>query len=198
MKHIILLLITGFSIGGLMAQGNSHAKADKAKNHVNGHAPQKSKDKDKEPASDNIRHEQTVRIWEGTAMEGREGQYAKHTPNKVGRSFRYDYPHAVNVTWTKYRGDWTATFNNGPFVSTAVYHANGRRKDTRTPIVYEKVPAPVIKKVEEKRKTISLGGIIKIELPSAKDIYRVKTTDPSGKPEFLFYDTAGNRLSYDY
>jgi hypothetical protein len=66
------------------------------------------------------------------------GKYSKNTPRKVGDAFRRDYPNATNVSWTKDRGVWTATFGGGVLglgTRTASYKANGQRVgqvDSRT------------------------------------------------------------------
>src|SRR5688572_11357582 len=125
MKQIILFLIVNVLSFSIMAQGNSQGKG-------------KSKDKDKSKSGTVIdkddkekqKHEDV--IWDGTSdKDGGGPKPSKNQPAKVRASFSRDYPNAVNVRWSKYRGDWTATFGNGLFTSTAVYHANGQRRDTR-------------------------------------------------------------------
>src|SRR5215203_4293817 len=65
-------------------------------------------------------------IWEGTSgPEGAQGKSSKNQPAKVRAAFARDYPNAGGVSWSKYRGDWTATFTSGVTRSTAVYNANG-------------------------------------------------------------------------
>ena len=136
-------------------------------------------------------------IWDGT--EGNGGpKPSKNQPAKVRAAFNRDYPNANNVRWSKYRGDWTATFNGGLITSTAVYHANGQRKDTRTLIDRPQLPKVILDEILKKRPRTQLSDIIKIQVPSAvKDIFRIKTVD-SGATRFLFYDAGGSEVKYDY
>jgi len=124
--------------------------------------------------------------------------WARSAPAKVRSAFGSDYPNATNVTWSKYRGDWTASFSNGLTRSVAVYHANGQRKDTRTVIQKPQVPKIIIDDIFKKRPQSQLGDIVKIEVPQAiKDIFRIKTIE-AGTPRFSFYNTDGKEVSYDY
>ncbi|MFT3978993.1 MAG: hypothetical protein QM687_00895 [Ferruginibacter sp.] len=52
-----------------------------------------------------------------------------NAPRKVRDAFYRDYPNAKDVSWTKSRGVWTATFRNGLFNSnrSVSYAANGSR-----------------------------------------------------------------------
>jgi hypothetical protein len=178
-----------------------HEKADKDSTGKKGKEKVKNgDDRDEDKNQNEIikerKHEDV--IWEGTeGKNGKAPKATKRTPNKVGRSFNNDYPNAANVSWTKYRGDWTATFGNGLTKSTAVYHANGDRRDTRTVISKDQIPLPVIQKAEEKQRQITLGDIIKIDIPGAEEIYRSreKTSD---KPIFRFFNKNGREVKYDY
>lgn len=60
------------------------------------------------------------------------GKYSKKQPAKVRAAFNRDYPNATNVTWTKYRGNWTASFPNGIYRVNATYSANGQRLNGRS------------------------------------------------------------------
>jgi hypothetical protein len=136
-------------------------------------------------------------IWDGTKdKDGKGPKPSKNQPAKVKDAFSKDYPNASGVTWSKYRGDWTATFSNGITKSTAVYHANGQRKDTRTVVSPSELPQVVETAVKKKRlRTIS--DVIKIETGGTKDIFRIKTVD-AGSPRFSFYDADGKEVNYDY
>ena len=135
-------------------------------------------------------------IWDGT--NGGSSKMSKNQPAKVRAAFANDYPNANNVSWSKYRGDWTATFNSGIIRSVAVYHANGQRKDTRSAIQRSQLPKIIIDDIFKKRPNAQLGDIIKIEVPQAvKDIFRIKTTE-AGTPRFIFYDANGKEVAYDY
>ncbi len=55
-----------------------------------------------------------------------------------------------------------------------------------------------IEDIFKKRPATQLGDIIKIEVPKGvKDIFRIKTT-ADGIAKYLFYDTDGNEIKYDY
>jgi hypothetical protein len=138
-------------------------------------------------------------IWDGTKNTGTESaKTSKNQPAKVRSAFAKDYPNAVNVSWSKYRGDWTATFNNGLVRSVAVYHANGLRKDTRTVIQRPQLPKVIIDDIFRKRPKVQLSDIVKIEVPqSVKDIFRIKTIE-AGTPRFSFYAADGKKVAYDY
>jgi hypothetical protein len=135
-------------------------------------------------------------VWEGTTEKGGP-KPSKNQPAKVRQAFAADYPNASNVSWSKYRGDWTATFSNGLTTSTAVYHANGRRKDTRTPVSRPQLPR-TIDEIIRKRPAIQLGDIIRIEVPDqVNNLFRIKTIE-GGSQKFTVYDTDGKVVNYDY
>jgi len=137
-------------------------------------------------------------IWDGTKdNDGGRPKASKNQPAKVRAAFTKDYPNATNVSWSKYRGDWTASFNSGVFRSTAVYHANGQRKDTRTVIEQPQLPKRIID-IFKKKPTVKMGDIVKIEVPETnKNIFRIKTIETDA-PKFNFYDSDGNEVKYDY
>jgi hypothetical protein len=193
MKKISLIFIVTFISASLLAQGNSgNAGKDKQKDKGK---PEKVDEKVKVNQSDK---DHNKKVWEGVSGSEGCGIPSKNQPAKVRSSFQRDYPNTTNVTWTKCRGDWTATFNNGLWRSTAVYHANGQRKDTRTPITKDQVPRPILDDIFKKRPAINLGNIIKIELPgTTSDIFRIRLgTDL--KPEFTYYNSAGAVVPYNY
>ena len=139
-------------------------------------------------------------IWEGTSgpESGSQGKPSKNQPAKVRAAFARDYPNATGVSWSKYRGDWTATFNNGATRSTAVYHANGERRDTRTVVTQKQTPREVLDGILKKAPGTRIGDIVKIEAPrSVTDIFRIKTT-LGGTTRYLFYNAQGLQVSYDY
>ena len=135
-------------------------------------------------------------VWEGTSGKGGP-KVSKNQPAKVRQAFAADYPHATGVRWSKYRGDWTATFSSGAGTSTAVYHANGSRKDTRTAVDRPQLPG-AIEEVFRKRPAIQLGNIVRIELPvKEENLFRVQTIDGS-KSLFTVYNASGKVVNYDY
>jgi hypothetical protein len=139
-------------------------------------------------------------VWEGTSgpESGGQGKPSKNQPAKVRAAFARDYPNATGVSWSKYRGDWTATFNNGTTRSTAVYHANGERRDTRTVVTQNQTPRPILDGIIKRAPGTRIGDIIKVEAPkSVADIFRIKTT-LNGTTRYLFYNANGQQVSYDY
>lgn len=198
MKNIVLLLaILTVLVSPALAQGNGKGK-DKNKGTISeklNQAKNKDKEKDKEKA-DRQKHENG--IWQGTQDNGGGGpKPSKNQPAKVRAAFSRDYPNAGSISWSKYRGDWTATFRNGPYWSTAIYHANGDRRDTRTVIPREQVPVKIID-IFKKRPDAKVEDVVKIEEPkSGKLIYRIKDF-LEGKTKYQHYDANGNLVQYNY
>jgi hypothetical protein len=194
MKIILVLLILILQVSSpAEAQGNGKAKS-------NSKSKDKSKDKVSNAKNDNDKNSQKheVTIWEGTHdKDGGGPKPSKNQPAKVRSAFQRDYPYATNVRWSKYRGDWTATFGNGFAWSTAVYHANGQRKDTRSLIGLPQLP-PILEGIFKKRPGVQLSDIIKIEVPNViSNIFRVKSIN-DGTSRFLFYNAEGQEVTYDY
>ncbi|MEO5967000.1 MAG: hypothetical protein ABIP68_07495, partial [Ferruginibacter sp.] len=157
MKHLnfifFILLISSTSF----AQGNNNGKS-------------KGKDKHKiEKKQDKVYHKKN-------GNSSKHG-YSNHQPKKVTAALLRDYPHASNIRWSKYKCDYTATFNNGIFKSTAVYHANGDRRDTRTVLTRAQLPGTIWDKIF-RRDNITPTEYIQIERPSTiEKIFRVLSSD---------------------
>jgi hypothetical protein len=206
----ILVLLTAFTVSlSILAQGNSGGKGkdkqkSKSENSTNpgnsgnsGNSGSKE-DKEKIEKEKKEKTDHDKKIWEGTSDNGAGAKPSKNQPAKVRSSFQRDYPNATNVYWTKYRGDWTATFGNGFYRSTAIYHANGERRDTRTPILKDKLPRNVLDSIFKRRPGTRLEEAIKIEVPkTVKDIFRIKDII-QGKTEYSYYDADGKLVVYDY
>ncbi len=198
----LLLFFTGFILSlTIMAQANKNDnakgkdKSKETKSAKQGSIEQKEKvSKNKKQHDDHNR-----KIWDGTSDKGSKGPVpSKNQPAKVSAAFQRDYPNAGNVYWYKYRGDWTASFGNGSFMSTAVYHANGERRDTRTVITRNEVPRNVIDEIFKRRPEAKLDDVIKIEVPNnASDIFRVKDII-GGKPNYFYYNSDGQLVKYNY
>ncbi len=202
------LLITGFIFSlTIIAQGNSgdkgKAKSKKEKSATQGNNEQKEKEakekKEKEAKEKKEKDEHSKKVWDGTTgKRGKGPKLSKNQPAKVRAAFQRDYPGAGNVTWSKYRGDWTATFGSGAYRSTALYHANGERRDTRTPVTKNEIPRNVLDSIFKRRPGTKLEDIIKIEVPNAvKDIFRVKDYTQE-KPVYFYYNSDGQLVKYDY
>ena len=120
--------------------------------------------------------------------------YSTTTPKKVEAAFQTDYPEAQNVAWSKYKGDYTAAFTNGTWKSTAVYHANGERRDTRTAITRPQLPTTIVWDDVFKRDNLEPRAFIQIERPSQGKIFRIIAPDRT----VTYYDESGNKVEYDY
>ena len=193
MKKLITFSMTFIISASLLAQKqkqkNNHANnsQQEARNVILGETKEKTSKSNKDIDV----------IWDGTKdHDGGSPKASKNQPAKVRSSFENDYPNATNVNWSKYRGDWTATFNNGISRSVAVYHANGQRKDTRTVVQKTQLPKTIIDGIFKKRPNAQLTDIVKIEAPKT-DVFRIKIFDTNG-PGFTFYDAKGKEINYDY
>jgi len=195
------LLGTGFIFSFTMfAQGNSdNAKGNnKSKNEKT--AKQGSNEqREKEANEKKQQDEHNKKIWDGTSDKSGKGPMpSKNQPAKVRAAFQRDYPNAGNVSWSKYRGDWIASFGNGFYRSTAVYHANGERRDTRTLITKNEVPQNVVDAIFKRSPGTRLDDIIKIEVPNVtKNIFRVKDI-LGGQPLYFYYNSDGQLVKYNY
>ncbi|MES2772975.1 MAG: hypothetical protein V4722_02235 [Bacteroidota bacterium] len=182
-KYFILFLAASIAITAGMAQGNSKNKG---------------KDKVKIKTAKNNKGNEVN--WDGTQQSG-NGKLSKNQPTKVTAAFQRDYPAAGNVVWSKYRGDWTATFNSGFGWgrSTAVYHANGERRDTRTRIKINELPNRTIWDKIFKRDNIQPVDIVQIQSPTlASEIFRIASQVTGLPTKYVFYNNNGQLVQYDY
>jgi hypothetical protein len=191
------------------AQGNSGGKGKNKQTKSaasQGQAQNKEKEKGKEKkksdskgSDDQQKKTHDGKVWEGTYDNENDGpKPSKNQPAKVREAFAADYPGAQNVTWSKYRGDWTATFRNGAFTSTAVYHANGDRRDTRTPVTRQELPRTIFDEIFKKRPQSQTEEVIKVDLPEKnRHLYRIKEI-LDGKAKFYFVDQDGKEVTYNY
>lgn len=192
MKKFLFLLLASSLTFPVMAQGKGKDKQkDKGKSEQAGNKENDNSSKD--------RVEFEKRVWDGTYSKESDGpKPSKNQPAKVRANFQRDYPNATGVYWSKYRGDWTATFRNGIWMSTAVYHANGDRRDTRTPVNKDDIPRKIFEIIINKQPQSRIEDVIKIEIPKAvKDIFRIKNII-QGKPEYLYYNSDGLVVQYNY
>jgi len=198
----IFLLSTGFIFClTMIAQGNSDNNGkgkDKSTNEKNTKQGS-SEQKQQEAYAKKQQDEHSKKIWDGTSdKNGKAPMPSKNQPAKVRAAFQRDYPNAANVSWSKYRGDWTASFGNGFYRSTALYHANGERRDTRTPVTRNEMPRNIFESIYKSHPGTSLEDIIKIEVPNtAKDIFRIKDI-LGGKPAYFYYNSDGQLVKYNY
>ena len=185
----------------MISQGNSNDNGkgkDKSKNERSTN-PANSEQKEKAANEKKQQDEHNKKIWDGTSDKGGKGPVSsKNQPAKVRAAFQRDYPNAGNVSWSKYRGDWTASFGNGFYRSTALYHANGERRDTRTPVTRNEMPRNVLDAIFKRSPGTRVEDIIKIEVPNvATDIFRIKDII-QGKPMYFYYNSDGQLVKYNY
>lgn len=227
MKRILLLATAVFIASALMAQGSKDKKAKNKDNPSTtqtdlpgnsgdpGKGKDKEKDKEKGKEKDNAaagnalkkgkdgvelakNEEHDRKVFDGIG-DNSCMKPSKNQPAKVRAAFQRDFPGAVNVRWTKCRGDWTATFSGAMFRSTAVYHANGDRRDTRTPVTREQTPRTIWDIILKRDPRTQVDdGAIKIEVPNVvKEIYRVKSV-LDGKAQFEYFNADGVKVDYNY
>lgn len=198
----LFLLFAGFIFSlTIIAQAN---KSDNAKGKDKSKDTKSAKQgsieqKEKEAKEKKQQDEHNKKVWDGTSDKGGKGPMpSKNQPAKVRAAFQRDYPNAGNVSWYKYRGDWTASFGNGLYRSTALYHANGERRDTRTPVTRNEMPRNVIDAIFKRNPDTRLEDNIKIEVPNVvTDIFRIKDII-QGKSTYFYYDSNGQLVKYNY
>ncbi|MBY0478737.1 MAG: hypothetical protein K2Q24_13905 [Chitinophagaceae bacterium] len=115
-------------------------------------------------------------------------------PTQVRNSFNRDYPNAMNAVWTKNRGDWTVTFGNSNWNSTATYHSNGERVDTRTPVRRDETPQPVQEEILKRFPQTNPKDIIRIEKPKNPNLFQV-VVEQAGKIKTMVFDEKGKLVS---
>jgi hypothetical protein len=205
MKQLFFMAIaTVFSLS-VAGQGNSGGKGKNKQNQSSVQKKDKDQGKDKankksnDDNNDQQKKAHDKKVWEGTGQNENDGpKPSKNQPAKVRESFARDYPGAQNVTWSKYRGDWTATFRNGISTSTAVYHANGERRDTRTPVTRQELPRTIFDDIFKRRPQSQPEEVIKVDLPEKnRHLYRIKEI-LDGRAKYYFVDNNGKEVTYDY
>jgi hypothetical protein len=196
-----ILLIAGFIISlGIVAQGNSQSNKKEKSKSKSEKSVAKQEKKQKEKEVKEKKNEHNKKVWDGNYGKRSKGgpKPSINQPNNVRDAFQRDYPNATNVSWSKYRGDWAVAFGNGSNMSTAVYHANGERRDTRTPITKNEIPGNVLDSILKRRPGPWLQDAIKIQLPNMlNNIYRIKNNE-QGEPGYFYYNSNGQLVKYDY
>lgn len=120
----LLLLLTMFTVGASAMAQNDKVKKSK-------------KDKQEKKASKRANNDNDGR-YENNRNDNDDnnnGNNNNNAPSKVREAFNRDFPSAQNVTWTKNRGVWTASFRrSGLFggTRTVSYEANGTRSNSGT------------------------------------------------------------------
>jgi hypothetical protein len=204
-KLLFLVTAVTFSLAGL-AQGKSQSKGKANNKGQPGAAKVKTSPGQGQGTSGGngkADAQFNQRVWAGT-NDGNGGKGplpSKNQPAKVREAFYRDYPNAGNVVWSKYRGDWTATFGSGMFGSrTAVYHANGQRKDTRSVINNDQLPGggTVWDRIFKRDRITPANEVVQVERPGIIDrIFRVGSLGNT-TARYLFYNANGQQVQYDY
>lgn len=165
-----------------------------------GKSKEKTKDKQKTDktvqttnANNNSNSGQNAKNDANTQQNG-NSKARKNIPTKVGSAFTGEYPNAVNATWTKNRGDWTVVFGNGVWRSTATYHSNGERVDTRTTMPREQAPRPVLDEIFRRFPKGSPTDVIKIEKPKNPNLFQI-IMEQAGKKRTFVFDESGKLVS---
>lgn len=125
----LLLLLTMFTVGAsAMAQNDKTKKAKKDKQE------KKYNKRGNDDRNNDGRYEHDNDNDDNNNNNG-DNNSNNNAPSKVREAFNRDYPSAQNVTWTKNRGVWTASFRrSGLFggTRTVSYEANGTRYNNGT------------------------------------------------------------------
>lgn len=185
-KLFSLAIFVSLSIIGFSQAGKEKAK-DKSKTKNENTAKGKNSNSPQENANNG--NQST-----GNDQQNGNAKTRKNIPTKVGSAFAGEYPNAVNATWTKNRGDWTVAFGNGIWRSTATYHSNGERVDTRTPMTREQAPRPVLEEILRRFPKGSPTDVIKIEKPKNPNLFQI-IVDAAGKKRTLLIDETGKLVS---
>lgn len=122
----LLLLLTMFTVGAsAMAQNDKTKKAKK----------DKQEKKYNKRGNDDRNNDGRYEDDRNDNDDNNNNNGNNNAPSKVREAFNRDYPSAQNVTWTKNRGVWTASFRrSGLFggTRTVSYQANGTRANNGT------------------------------------------------------------------
>ena len=182
MKKLIFFTLFGFLSLAAVAQAGKEKAKEKSKAKTENTKQPKTK-----PAKNSNNDE----------VNGTQNGNTKtrvNLPTKVKSSFAAEYPNAANATWTKTKGDWTVVFGNGVWRSTATYHSNGDRVDTRTPMTREQAPRPVLDEILRRFPKENPKDIIKIEKPKNPNLFQI-IVEQAGKKRTLLIDETGKLVS---
>ncbi|HTH30064.1 MAG TPA: hypothetical protein VL946_01885 [Lacibacter sp.] len=185
-KLFSLAILLSLSVVGFSQAGKEKAKdKGKAKNENT------SKGKNSNSSQENANNSNQSN---NSDQQNGNSKTRKNIPAKVGSAFAGEYPNAVNAVWTKKQGDWTVIFGNGTWRSTATYHSNGERVDTRTPMTREQAPRPVLDEILRRFPKGSPTDVIKIEKPKNPNLFQI-IVDAAGKKKTFVFDETGKLVS---
>ncbi len=122
-KYILLFVISA----GLCF--NASAQQEDKKGNGKVHGKEKQEKHDDKDDDDQYDDKDGQKKHGSTRRDDKSGQkYAKNAPAKVRLAFKRDFPNASNVSWTKNKNIWTASFSGSVFgTRQASYTANGTR-----------------------------------------------------------------------
>ena len=162
----------------------------------------KSKDKDEKGISTAHKNEGKVKeheriIWAGTGVDlNDKSKDVKNIPDGVLASFRQYFPNEEIDNVRKYRGLYAITFSNPVYTTTLVYKGNGTFVEARTVATESDLPALVKDKVSRKS-GYTTSDVVMIENANKEKFYRVHMKK-GDENEFLFYNSQGEQVLYDY
>lgn len=125
----LLLLLTMFTVGASAMAQNDKAKKAKKDKQEKKYNKRGNGDRNNDGRYDDDRNDNDDNNNNGNNNGN------NNAPSKVREAFSRDYPSAQNVTWSKNRGVWTASFRrSGLFggTRTVSYEANGTRSSNGT------------------------------------------------------------------
>lgn len=131
-KIFIFAAAITFALSGMAqdknkGKGHNKDKSQKQSKHSSDKNHHENNDDDDRRYGKNNGHDDVYQTGQNN-----NGKYSKNQPAKVRAAFNRDYPNATNVTWTKDRGNWTASFPNSIYRVNATYSANGQRLNGRS------------------------------------------------------------------
>jgi hypothetical protein len=198
----VTLSLAGFAQGKSQGKGQEKSKGTQSANKGKGQQVTVKKNGE-QPENGKADVQFNQKVWAGTndGNGGRGPLPSRNQPAKVREAFYRDYPSATNVVWSKYHGDWTATFGSGLFgTRTAIYHASGERRDTRSVVNRNQLPvgSTVWDKVFKRDGITPANEVIQVERPGIIDrIFRVGTVGNTAM-KYFFYNANGNQVQYNY
>jgi len=167
---------------------------DKENNKPKEKEEKESKAAHKRP--EEMKHHEQV-IWAGTGIDlNSKSKDVKNVPDAVMASFRQYFPDQEIDNVMKYHGLYAITFSNEVYTTTLIYKTNGTFVEART--VATEADLPVVVKDKVKRKSgYSTSDVVIIENANKEKFYRVHMKKGVDS-EFLFYNSHGDQVLYDY
>jgi len=102
-------------------------------------------------------------------------------PTDIQTGLNKKYPQRDSIKWEKDVNTYDITcFSKGEHF-IAVFTLFGDWRETKFPLSIEKVPAPIVKAVEEKHKEVEYYDIYRVETSDGREMFELKTdTETAG------------------